>query len=75
MTGEDADEVETLEITSWEDPVAQRAGAFVQVGQFAISCADDEQVRSLALSMLRKLNASIKTPPEAELRVISGGKP
>jgi hypothetical protein len=35
----------------------------------------DEAVKDLCLTMLRKLNASIRTPSTAELRSISGGEP
>lgn len=58
----------------FEDPIAQRAVAFVQVAHCADNVKNDA-VRDITLTMMRKLSASIKTPPTAELRAIKGGLP
>lgn len=71
---DDDDVIEEVAIDAFEDPVAQRAIACVTVGKAAIEAKDDEQVRGLLLTMMRKLNGSIKAPSEASLTSIAGGK-
>jgi hypothetical protein len=56
----------------YEDPVSQRAMAFCHVAKLA-DTIKDEAVKELCLTMLRKLNASIRTPSTADLRSIEGG--
>ena len=66
---------DTLSLTDpseYEDPVSQRAVAFCHVARLADS-VEDEAVKELCLTMLRKLNASIRTPSTADLRSIEGG--
>ena len=66
---------DTLNLTDpseYEDPVSQRAVAFCHVARLANS-VEDEAVKELCLTMLRKLNASIRTPSTADLRSIEGG--
>ena len=58
--------------SEYEDPVSQRAMAFCHVAQLA-DTVQDEAVKELCLTMLRKLNASIRTPSTADLRSIEGG--
>ena len=55
------------------DVVSQRALAFCNVAKIA-DVVEDQAVKEACLTMLRKLTASIKSPPAAELRVISEGK-
>lgn len=57
----------------YEDTTSQRAMAFYHVARLT-DTVKDEAVRDLCLTMLRKLNASIKVNPTAELRSIDGGK-
>jgi hypothetical protein len=56
----------------YEDSVSQRAMAFYHVAKLA-DTIKDETVKDLCLTMLRKLNASVKTTPTADLRSIDGG--
>lgn len=57
----------------YEDLVSQRAMAFYHVARLTDS-VKDEAVKDLCLTMLRKLNASIRAPSTAELRTIDGSK-
>ncbi len=56
----------------YEDTVSQRAMAFYHVAKLADGIKD-EAVKDLCLTMLRKLNASVKIPSTADLRSIEGG--
>jgi hypothetical protein len=56
---------------SYEDLISQRAMAFYHVARLT-DIVQDEEVKDLCLTMLRKLNASIKAPSTAELRSIEG---
>jgi hypothetical protein len=56
----------------YEDPVSQRAMAFCHVAKLA-DTIKDEAIKEMCLTMLRKLNASIKAPSTADLRSIEGG--
>ena len=58
---------------TFEDPVAQRAMAFVHLAGFADN-AVNETTRDLTYTMMRKVIASIKSPSTADLKVIDGGK-
>jgi hypothetical protein len=58
--------------SEYEDPVSQRAMAFCHVAKLA-DTLQNEAVKELCLTMLRKLNASIRTPSTADLRSIEGG--
>jgi hypothetical protein len=58
---------------SYEDLVSQRAMAFYHVARLTDS-VQDAAVKELCLTMLRKLNASIKAPSTAELRSIEGSR-
>ncbi|QGM97830.1 hypothetical protein [Methylocystis parvus] len=58
---------------SYEDLVSQRAMAFYHVARLT-DTVQDEAVKELCLTMLRKLNASIRAPSTAELRTIEGSK-
>jgi len=57
----------------YEDAVSQRAMAFCHVAKFT-DTVKDEAVRELCLTMLRKLNASVKANSMAELHSIEGGR-
>jgi phosphate uptake regulator len=75
MTKEDDMDIEVLSPgETFSDHVAARADAF---GQLALRMEEieDEKVRELCFQMLRQLIRSIKTPPDAELMQITGGKP
>ena len=71
----DDDDFEMIEedIGSFDDAIAQRAIAFVQVAQFAAVVADTT-TKELCYTMLRKISASIKTPSTADLKTIDGGR-
>ena len=74
MTKNDDMDIEILEPgETFSDHVAARADAF---GQLALRMEEiaDEKVRELCFQMLRQLIRSIKTPPDAELTPITGGK-
>jgi hypothetical protein len=58
----------------YDDSVSQRAMAFYYVAKLS-DTIKDEAVKELCVTMLRKLNASVKAPPAADLRSIEGGKP
>ena len=58
--------------SEYEDPVSQRAMAFCHVAKLA-DTVQNEAVKELCLTMLRKLNASIRTPSTADLRPLKGG--
>lgn len=68
---EEEEDYQIIEETS--DPIAARADSF---GKLAVrmEVVKDEKVRELCFQMLRQLIRSIKTPPDAELREITGGK-
>ena len=57
--------------SDYEDMVSQRAIAFCHVAKVA-DTVKDEAGKELCLTMLRKLNSSIKTPSTADLRSIEG---
>jgi len=65
------DVIDLADPSDYEDMVSQRALAFCHVAKVA-DTIKDEAVKELCLTMLRKLNASIKTPSTAELRSIEG---
>jgi hypothetical protein len=56
----------------YEDSVSQRAMAFYYVAKLS-DTIKDRAIKELCLTMLRKLNGSIKAPSTAELRSIDGG--
>ena len=68
----DDDIINLVDPSEYEDPVSQRAMAFCHVAKLA-DTVQDEAVKELCLTMLRKLNASIRTPSTADLRSIEGG--
>lgn len=53
----------------YDDTISQRTAAFAQLAALTSTMKDDE-IRDLSLSMLRKINASIKMPSSATLTVI-----
>ena len=71
MSGNDNDIVELVDedMPIFEDPVAQRAYAFVHLAKFAEAC-EDQTTKDLTFTMMRKLSMSIKTPSTAELKVV-----
>ncbi len=56
----------------YEDSVSQRAMAFYYVAKLS-DTIKDRAIKELCLTMLRKLNGSIRAPSTAELRSIDGG--
>ena len=73
MSDDIRDETNELDHPSdYEDAVSQRAMAFSHVAKLA-DTVQDEAVKELCLTMLWKLNASIRTPSTAEPRSIEGG--
>lgn len=56
----------------YDDSVSQRAMAFYYVAKLS-ETVKDKAVKELCLTMLRKLNGSIRAPSTAELRAIDGG--
>ena len=71
---DDDDVIDDFSIDAYEDPIAQRALACVAVGRAAMEAKEDDGVRDILLTMMRKLTASIKTPPAGSLTSVPGGK-
>jgi hypothetical protein len=67
------DAIDLVDPSEYEDLVSQRAMAFCHVAKLA-DTIKDEAVKELCLTMLRKLNSSIRTPSTADLRSIEGGR-
>ena len=68
MTDDMNDEVEYF--ADFQDVVAQRTIAFCRLAQVT-GAAQDERVRELCLTMMRKVCASIKTPATGEVRLLN----
>ena len=66
------DTIDLTDPSDYEDLVSQRAMAFCHVAKLA-NTIDDETIKELCLTMLRKLNSSIRAPSTADLRSIEGG--
>jgi len=66
------DAIDLVDPSEYEDLVSQRAMAFCHVAKLA-DTIKDEAIKEMCLTMLRKLNASIKTSSTADLRSIEGG--
>ncbi|MCC3246949.1 hypothetical protein LG047_16765 [Methylocystis sp. WRRC1] len=74
MSDDTSDEMNGLaDPFSYEDLVSQRAMAFYHVARLT-DTIKDEAVKELCLTMLRKLNSSIRAPSTADVRSIEGGK-
>ncbi len=56
----------------YDDSISQRAMAFYYVAKLS-DTVKDKATKELCLTMLRKLNSSIKAPSTAELHAIDGG--
>ena len=56
----------------YDDSISQRAMAFYYVAKLS-DTVKDKATKELCLTMLRKLNSSIKAPSTAELLAIDGG--
>jgi hypothetical protein len=56
----------------YDDSISQRAMAFYYVAKLS-DTVQDKATKELCLTMLRKLNGSIKAPSTAELHAIDGG--
>lgn len=54
----------------FQDVVAQRTIAFCRLAQIT-GAAQDERIRELCLTMMRKVCASVRTPASGEVRLIS----
>ena len=61
--------IDLAEPHDYEGPVSRRAMAFRHVAKLA-DTIKDESVKEFCLTMLRKLNASIRTRSAADLRSI-----
>jgi hypothetical protein len=55
----------------YADAVSQRTMAFCHLAKLA-DTVQDETVKELCVTMLRKLNSSMRAPAAAELRSIEG---
>lgn len=67
---------DTLDLTDpaeYADAVSQRTMAFCHLAKLA-DTVEDETVKELCVTMLRKLNSSIRAPSTADLRAIEGGQ-
>jgi hypothetical protein len=65
------DVIDLADPSDYGEMVSQRAIAFCHVAKVA-DTVKDEAVKELCLTMLRKLNSSIRTPSTAALRSIEG---
>jgi hypothetical protein len=66
------DTIDLADPSEYADEVSQRTMAFCHLAKLA-DRIEDEAVKELCLTMLRKLNSSIRAPSTAELRSIEGG--
>ena len=75
MRDDDDDIVELVddEMLHFDDPVSQRAYAFVHLGKFAEGC-EDPIARDLTYTMMRKVCSSIKATSTADIKLLDGGK-
>ena len=75
MRDDDDDIVELVddEMVSFDDPVSQRAYAFVHLGKFVETC-EDPIARDLTYTMMRKVCSSIKATSTADIKLLDGGK-
>lgn len=75
MRDDDDDIVELVddEMPNFDDPVSQRAYAFVHLGKFAEGC-EDPIARDLTYTMMRKVCSSIKATSTADIKLLDGGK-
>lgn len=69
MSDDHSEKPELDYYADFQDPVAQRAVAFCNLAQIAES-AKDAEVKELCLAMMRKVSATVKTPPRAELKTL-----
>ena len=61
--------LDDLDVTDFNDAIAQRVVAFVLLARFSETVSDGT-VQEITLSMMRKVVMSIKTPSTAELKVV-----
>ena len=75
MSNDDTTVIELADddLPLFDDPVSQRAYAFVHLAKFAENSTDDT-ARDLTYTMMRKVCASIRATSTADLKVIDGGK-
>lgn len=71
MTDDMNDEVEYF--ADFQDVVAQRTIAFCRLAQVT-GAAEDDRVKDICLTMMRKICSSIKTPATGEVRLITGSE-
>ena len=57
----------------FDDTLSQRTMAFYHIAHLTDNVKDDA-VKDLCMTMLRKINSSIRTPSTAEIHVIEGGQ-
>jgi hypothetical protein len=63
------DTIELADPSEFDDAVSQRAIAFCHVARLA-DVVQDQAIKEQCLTMLRKLNSCIRTPPAGVLRAI-----
>ena len=68
----DDDAIDLSDPSEFEDVVSQRVMAFCHLAKLADGVKDGA-VKEQCLTMLRKLNSSIRTPPSAVVRAIDEG--
>jgi hypothetical protein len=70
IDGTDDDTLGLEQLSEYQDVISQRAMAFCNVAKLADSM-QDQTVKDLCLTMMRKLTATIRTPSTGELHVIN----
>ena len=68
----DDDIIDLADPSEYADQVSQRTMAFCHLAKLT-DTIEDGAVKELCLTMLRKLNSSIRAPSTAELRSIESG--
>ncbi len=69
---DDGDIIDLADPSEYADQVSQRTMAFCHLAKLT-DTIEDGTVKELCLTMLRKLNSSIKAPSTADVRSIDGG--
>ena len=69
---DDTDDIDLADPSEFDDPLSQRVIAFCHVAKLA-DAVNDEAVKEQCLTMLRRLNACVRTPPSAVIRSIDDG--
>jgi hypothetical protein len=70
---DDDDTIEEADPLSFEDPIAQRVSAFVQLA-LCVDRLTNDKTRDLVHDMMKKVTASVRVKSTADVVSIAGGK-